>query len=112
MTWLRLDDKFAGHPKITPLSDGAFRLHVCGLCYCASHETDGLIPLEQVPLLMPHYRKAHLTALYSRGLWLPHRELVEIHDFTDYNPTHAQQQERRRRNADKLRKWREAHPNE
>jgi hypothetical protein len=110
MTWLRLDDRFAGHPKISPLTDGAFRLHVSGLLYCAGHETDGLIPLELVPTLMPKYRRHYLTEVADRGLWLIRTELAEIHDFTDYNPTREQQQERRRKNAEKLQKWRASHP--
>ena len=41
MTWLRIDDAMVDHPKIIGLSDGAFRLHITALCYCARHLTDG-----------------------------------------------------------------------
>jgi hypothetical protein len=109
MTWLKLDDHFAAHAKISPLTHGAFRLHVSGLLFAAGHETDGLIPLEQVPLLMPRYRPAYLEEVITRGLWLPHSELVELHDFTDYNPTRDQLRERRDATTERIRRWREKH---
>jgi hypothetical protein len=108
MTWLRLDDKFAGHPKISPLSDGAFRLHVSGLLFCAAHETDGLVPLEQIPLLMPKYRKPYLAEVIARGLWLPRLELIEIHDFTEYNPSRDQLQTRREATKERVARARAA----
>lgn len=106
VTWLKLDDKFAGHPKVSPLSDGAFRLHVSGMLYCASHETDGRIPLELVPTLMPKYRLKYRDELAQRGLWTITEEIAEIHDFTEYNPTRAQSQARREANKERLAKWR------
>ena len=57
---------------------------------------------------MPRFRKANLDELYIRGLWLPRRELVEVHDFTEYNPTKAQLDERRRDNARRVAKARAA----
>lgn len=108
MTWLKLDDKFAGNPKITPLSDGAFRLHVAGMLYCAQHETDGRIPPEAVPTLMPKFRRGYLDELISsdRDLW--HRNGVGyvVHDFTEYNPSRDQLQARRRATRERLAKWR------
>lgn len=109
MTWLRLDDRFALHPKISPLSDGAFRLHVSGLLYCAGQETDGRIPTELVPTLMPTYRAKYLAELAARGLWLPTVEVVEVHDFTEYNPTRADLQQRRAAQAERVRRWRSRH---
>lgn len=107
MTWLKLDDRFAGHPKVSALSDGAFRLHVSGLLYCAGHETDGLIPAELVPTLMPTYRPKYLPELADRGLWLPRRELVEVHDFLEYNPSRDQIRKRREATAERVRRWRD-----
>jgi hypothetical protein len=108
MTWLKLDDHFAGHPKISPLSDGAFRLHVSGLLFCAAHETDGLLPVEQVPILMPKYRPRYLAEVIARGLWLPHLEVVELHDFLDYNPTHEQVKARREATRERVARARAA----
>lgn len=49
MPFLNLDDNFADHPKVDPLSDGAFRLHVAGMLYAAKHKTNGFIPAHRVP---------------------------------------------------------------
>jgi len=90
VTWLKLDDRFAAHPKISPLSDGAFRLHICGLLFSSAHQTDGRIQREQIPILMPRYRPRYLDELVVRGLWLPHDEIVEINDYLDYNPSRTE----------------------
>ena len=39
MPWANFDDQFPKHPKVLPLSDAAFRLHVSGvtvICYSKS----------------------------------------------------------------------------
>jgi hypothetical protein len=38
MAWLRLDDGFAGHPKIAALTDGEFRVWLRLLCHCARYK--------------------------------------------------------------------------
>lgn len=86
MPWANLDDQFPKHPKVVPISDGAFRLHVSGVCYCAQYLTDGMVEAAAVPLLMPRYRPKFLEELLSRGLWLDRGEGVyEIHDYLDWN---------------------------
>lgn len=87
MTWIKLDDNFADHPKIAPLTHGAFRLHVAGICYCARHLTDGIIASDDIPRLIRGYRAAHLTELTDRGLWLPILTYMEIHDYLQWNPS-------------------------
>lgn len=46
MSWVRLDDGFADHPKIAALDDRAFRIHIWALCYSARHLTDGFLAQE------------------------------------------------------------------
>lgn len=90
MTWAKLDDTFADHPKIDPLSDAAFRLHVAAICYSARHLTDGHIPTERITRLVPRYQKRHVTELVTAGLWEPAEGGYTIHDYLDYNPTRKQ----------------------
>lgn len=107
MTWLKLDDKFAGHPKISPLSHGAFRLHVAGMLYAAQHETDGRIPLEIVSTLIPGYRRGFLVELGDHGLWEPNGgKAFDIHDFTEYNPSREQMQAKRAATKKRVEEWR------
>lgn len=108
MTWLKLDDKFAGHPKISPLSDAAFRLHVAGMLYAAQHETDGLIPAANIPTLTPRYQRKHLVELVDQGLWEDVRGGMQIHDFTEYNPSRAEQQAKRAAAKERMAKVRAA----
>lgn len=39
MSWLRVDDGFASHPKIAKLSDSEFRVWMRLLCYCAKYRS-------------------------------------------------------------------------
>lgn len=38
MSWLRIDDGFADHPKIGVLTDKEFRVWMKTLCYCARYQ--------------------------------------------------------------------------
>lgn len=69
MPYLNTDDGFPDHPKIDALSDGAFRLHVAGMHYCAKTLSDGLIPENKVSRLKPEYRATQLKELLTGGIW-------------------------------------------
>ena len=90
MPWANLDDKFPRHPKVVGLSNGAFRLHVAGICYCNEHLTDGFIDAYAVPTLVPRFRRQTLDELVDRELWLTIGTAYEIHDFLQWNRTRAQ----------------------
>lgn len=87
MPFANIDDNFPEHPKIDGLSDAAFRLHVSGICFASRHLTDGLIPADRVPRLVPRYRKAAANELVERGIWYWHESIksYEIHDYLDWN---------------------------
>jgi hypothetical protein len=97
MPWANLDDQFPKHPKVLPLSDAAFRLHVAGICYCAQYETNGIVAAEMVPLLVPRYRARTLDDLVGRRLWMPHPEGYEIHDYLEWNRSKEQIEAERER---------------
>jgi len=110
--YLNLDDNFADHPKVDGLSDGAFRLHVAGLCYCAKNTTDGVIPAERVGRLIPRFKAAFLADLCESKLWLPHPEGHEIHDYLDWNKSKAWWDEKREKDAKRKADWRANHAGE
>ena len=97
MPWANLDDQFPKHPKVVRLSNGAFRLHVSGICYAAQYLTDGLIEAESVPLLMPRYRKGLLDELLRKGRWIERGGDYEIHDYLDWNRSREQVEAERER---------------
>jgi hypothetical protein len=51
VSWVRLDDQFADHPKVTTAGPLAGWLYVCGLLYAARYLTDGFIPTAHVARL-------------------------------------------------------------
>lgn len=97
MTWVNLDDNFPDHPKVFALSDGAYRLHSSAICYCNRWLTDGIVPVDRLPRLMPKYRPAYLQELLDRLLWtdIGGGQAYEIHDYLDWNKSRADVEKRR-----------------
>lgn len=91
MTWLRLDDGFAHHKKVAPLTDRAFRLHVTAMLHCADQLTDGFVG-DAIPECLtkaPQGKSlvAAIKELVDIGLWEPVDGGWLIHDFADWNPS-------------------------
>lgn len=108
MTWLKLDDRVTEHRKIRRLSDAAFRLHLTALCACAKDETDGLVTDADIADMEhgPRLRK-HVPALVDSGLWQPVPGGWIIHDFLDYNFSHAKQVAKREHDRKRQEDWRQ-----
>lgn len=96
------DDRFSTHPKIEPLSDRAFRLHVCALEHCAGNLTDGLISDASLRGLKARLKATtrHVGELIESGLWVPYPGFGHIiHDYLEHNPTKAEVLEKREKRA-------------
>lgn len=106
MTWVRLDDLMPDHPKIAPLSDRAFRLHISGLCYAARALTDGHVPRPVAQRLVPSARRA-IDELVGSQIWEEDADGYEIHDFGEYQQTRESVLEQRAKTADRVARWRE-----
>ena len=107
MPWVKLDDAFPEHRKVDSVSDGAFRLHVAGICFSSRMLTDGFIPKDRVGRLTPKVRESHIAELVDADLWAPVVGGWSIHDYLEYNPSRAEVNERReveRKRKDKQRK--------
>jgi hypothetical protein len=87
MTWVKLDDQFADHPKVLAAGPLAGWLYIAGLCYCARQLTDGLIPEGVARRLadVPNAPK-HIAALVRVGLWEQAEGDYRVHDYLDYQP--------------------------
>lgn len=109
MPYLNLDDNFADHPKVDALSDGAFRLHVAGLCYCAKNTTDGVVDRRRVARLTSTYKRTQLSELMEVGLWMPHADGYAIHDYLDWNKPKSWWDEKREKDAKRKAEWRASH---
>lgn len=87
MTWVRVDDAMPLHPKVLPLTDGAFRAHVEAMCHSARSLTNGHVAAK---IAKAHHWTKRAGELVEASLW----EVVEdgwvIHDYLKYNPSREQ----------------------
>lgn len=101
MSWLRIDDRFASHPKVAQLSDKEFRVWMRTLCFCASYEdpTVDRVAVNEIKGLT----RAMVMRFAEIGLLDPSDAGHEVHDWEHYQPkdrTGAERQARwRARNA-------------
>lgn len=116
MSWVKVDDGFADHPKVLMLSDSAFRLHSCAMCWAARRGTDGFIRTRDLGILismLDNYQGSPTTLVdellkaklkpQGAALWELADGGWQIHDFTDYNPLAAEVAAERQAKAEKMR---------
>jgi len=105
MAWLKLDDGFAEHPRIDPLTHKAFRLHITAMCLVARKLTDGYVTEKDAKLCRTQagVSVAAVAELEASGLWERNGEGWYIRDYLDYNPSSAQVKEERKRAAERMR---------
>lgn len=89
MTYIRLDDGFANHPKIARLAPPAVVLFVAGLCYCSRYLTDGAIPAAAARKLDYSSPRA-IGELVAAGLWERRGDDFEVHDYLKHQRSKAQ----------------------
>jgi hypothetical protein len=120
MTWVKLDDAFAEHPKIARLSDSALALFVVGLAYCNRNLTDGFIP-RQVGIGQLRYCDGNtvppIRELERGGVWEAVPGGWQVHDFDHYQPSREsvlaerEAARERMRNLRSGRSSKDVHPN-
>jgi hypothetical protein len=106
MAWAKLDDQFVEHPRISRLSDKAFRLHVASICHAARKLTDGHISETDGRVLRALTRTGarHVDELLETGVWtLNGGDGWMIRDYLDYNPPADEVKEKRKAEAERLR---------
>lgn len=88
MSWVKLDDQFTDHPKISEAGPLGGWLYVCGLTYCARYLTDGFIPASRVKLMadIPNIQQV-ASKLVDLGLWEVADGGYLVHDYLEYNPS-------------------------
>lgn len=100
MAWL--DDRIWAHPKVTDITDAAFRAWVYAIAYSSGFGTRGVLTHGQQRRIgaTPKVRRQ----LLEFGLWEQHGDdgSIHIHDWEDHNSTRDE-----RREKDRQRKRRE-----
>jgi len=111
VTWVKLDDGFADHPKIIALTPQARDLFIWGLCYCARQLTDGFIPKRSVSgcgtVPRSETRRRAIAALVQVGLWVEVEGGWQVHDYLDYNPNRARVLKEREQQLERWHRWKE-----
>lgn len=109
MTWVKLDEDFANHPKVRQAGPLGIAMQVAALGYCNKYLTDGFVPRTVVPSLLNLEGLAMrcwsgelvgggedatwqlvVEDLIDAGLWEQAEGGYRIHDYLEYQPSRAQ----------------------
>lgn len=109
MTWVRVDEEFARHPKVIEAGPLGMAMQVAALCYCNQYLTDGFVPEAVVPALINldglgmRIWKGEMVGggedaswelvmedVLNAGLWKKVTGGYRIHDYDKYQPSKAQ----------------------
>ena len=109
MSWFRVDDTLAAHPKTRRAGLAAMGLWTVAGSWSSQQLTEGFVP-EWFVATWPQ-GKALARRLVLAELWDEAKDGDEtgwlFHDWTDANPTAEQEKERRRKARDRQRRLRE-----
>ena len=72
MSYVNIDTRFAHHPDISDLSNGAFRLHIAALLWCKEQDEEGMssfVVKHLMGMLRRNVRRTSIDELVERGVW-------------------------------------------
>src|SRR4051812_14049709 len=92
MSWLKIDDQIATHPKILKAGPTAAWTWICGIAYASNHFTDGFISDAALGHIgIPkHLLKQTSSKLLKQGLWDRVKGGFQVHDYLQHNPSAAE----------------------
>lgn len=91
MTWFKVDDNLAFHPKVLAAGNTAMGLWVRAGAWSSDQLTDGHIPAAMLPAFGA--RKADAERLVTAGLWSQEDDGYQFHEWLDRNPSRAEVEE-------------------
>lgn len=121
MSWAKFDDKFSSHPKVIEAGPLAVTLHFHAIIYCAEYLTDGVIRPKALNRIVnwaddaddfgdagPPDNRVLAKRLVHAGLWdeAPDGHGWTVHDYLDFNPSRADVEAARQKEADRKASWR------
>ena len=104
MTWIKLDDSLPNNPKILPLSDGAFRLYIEGLCYANQYLTDGYLANA---VLIRLDQGNNRDELVWAKLWIESEDGIFINDYTEHQSSKADVEAKKEQTRERVSRFRE-----
>lgn len=108
MPWFRLEDSFHAHPKVKRAGNAAVGLWIRCATYSAQYETDGLIPPEVYTGRDGYGTTREVEALIAARLWVVTDGGMLMPDYLDYNPSKADNDQRRKVDAERKRRGHDA----
>lgn len=100
MSWVKLDDGFFSNRKVRSVSATAALFDIASFCFCAQSENDGHVLTGDVQMIAAMVRvrspAKYVKELVQVGLWDVEPGGYNVHDFLEYNPSHAELIEKRR----------------
>ena len=103
MTWIKLDDSLPNNPKILPLSNGAFRLYIEGLCYANQYLTDGYLANA---VLIRLDQNSNRDELVWAKLWIEAEDGIFINDYTEHQSSKADVEAKKEQVRDRVQRFR------
>lgn len=100
--WAKFDDSYPDHPKVQPLSDAAFRVHVRAICYASRYMTDGALPLSFFKGFEAERAELESARLIDRC-----GDSFSVHGFLEYNPSKQRVLSERAAVAERKERWKE-----
>ena len=107
MPWFLVDDQFHSHPKTLATEPAALGLWAVAGSWSSAHLTDGVVPDDVLPRLLPDAVKL-AEALVGSGLWRRARGGYKFTGVTEKIPTRKAVENERKAAAERQRRSREA----
>ena len=105
MTWFKVDDGFAFHPKAIMAGNAALGLWVRAGAWCGANLTDGALPRHMIGTFGAQARDA--KKLVSVGLWVEVEDGYQFHEWGLMQPSKADVEEERAANRKRQKEWRD-----
>jgi len=105
MTWFKVDDGFAFHPKAIMAGNAALGLWVRAGAWCGANLTDGALPKHMIGTFGAQARDA--KKLVSVGLWVETDAGFQFHEWSKMQPSKAEVEEERAANRKRQKEWRD-----
>jgi hypothetical protein len=93
VSWIKLDDGFAQHPKLVAVGPEGLTLQVRAFCYAGRYLTDGFIPDAVAVSLASNLTESPehwIDQMVKHKLWIVKDGGFQVHDYLTYNPSKIQ----------------------
>jgi len=109
MTWFKVDDQLAFHPKVIEAGNSAMGLWVRAGAWCGAHLTEGALPKHMIGTLGAQARDA--KRLVEVGLWEQTDVGFQFRDWDEYQPTKKQVEADKAANRERQKRFRDRRRN-